>query len=104
MPISCHPIVMIGRQASVLSNTVVSASKMPESIGFLIQIILSRRDILCWQSIQWVFGNLRGRKGMWGNFGGSTTKITPHLHLAPEFPRVPIQYIGLKHTVHDKIL
>ncbi len=32
-----------------------------------------------------VFGNLYGRKGMWGYFGGFTTKITPHLHLAPKF-------------------
>ena len=40
MPISCHPIVMRGRHANVLTNKVVNASKMHEQIGFFIQIFL----------------------------------------------------------------
>jgi hypothetical protein len=40
--------------------------------------------------IKRVFGNLRGREGMWGYFGGETTKIPPHLPLTPANPREPI--------------
>jgi hypothetical protein len=34
-----------------------------------------------------VFGNLLGREGIWGYFGGETTKIPPYLLLTPAFPR-----------------
>jgi len=36
-----------------------------------------------------VFGNLRGEEGIWGYFGGSTTKIPPYLPLTPAIPREP---------------
>ena len=36
-----------------------------------------------------VLGNLRGSEGMWGYFGGSTTKIPPYLPLTPAIPREP---------------
>jgi hypothetical protein len=43
--------------------------------------------------ILWVFGNLRGREGVWGYFGGETTKITPYLPLNPAIPREPILFL-----------
>jgi len=36
-----------------------------------------------------VFGNLRGKEGIWGYFGGGTTKIPPYLPLTPAIPREP---------------
>jgi hypothetical protein len=41
----------------------------------------------------WVFGNLRGREGIWGCFGGSITKIPPYLPLTPAIPREPYVFI-----------
>jgi hypothetical protein len=39
--ISCHPIVMTGRQASVLSKIAISGGRVQERIDLVIQIILS---------------------------------------------------------------
>jgi hypothetical protein len=36
-----------------------------------------------------VFGKLRERQGIWGYFGGSTTKIPPKLPFTPVIPREP---------------
>jgi hypothetical protein len=37
----------------------------------------------------WVFGNLRGKEGIWGYVGGGTTNIPPYLPLTPAIPREP---------------
>jgi len=45
----------------------------------------------------WVFGNLHDKQDIWGYFGDSTTKISPHLPLTTTIPREPKKF-GIKST------
>jgi len=50
---------------------------------------LSRFDV--WEFR--VFGNLRGREGIWGYFGGGATKIPPYLPLTPGYTLRAADYL-----------